>query len=124
MNDDSIDIAFSFPPGGNFWNFQPHLGVAYIQAYMAKNGINSKQVIPPIGSTLSDCVDLLLSTDAKIIGFTCYDHNYFMVRTIASFIKRKKPEAFVIIGGPAATFSDELILADCTDIDLCVRFEG
>jgi len=124
MRDDSIEIAFSFPPGGNFWNFQPHLGVAYIQAYLAKKGIGSKQVIPPIGSTLSDCVDLLLSTDAKIIGFTCYDHNYFMVRTISAFIKRIKPEAFIIIGGPAATFSDELILANCADIDLCVRFEG
>ena len=124
MSDDSIEIAFSFPPGGNFWNFQPHLGVAYIQAYLAKNGIDSKQVIPSIGSTLRDCVEQLLNTNAKIIGFTCYDHNYFMVRTIASSIKRKKPEAFIIIGGPAATFSDELILANCTDIDLCVRFEG
>ena len=81
-------------------------------------------MIPPIGSTLNDCVEQLLDTDAKIIGFTCYDHNYFMVRTIASFIKHKKPETFIIIGGPAATFSDELILANCTDIDLCVRFEG
>jgi anaerobic magnesium-protoporphyrin IX monomethyl ester cyclase len=124
LNDDSIEMAFLFPPGGNFWNFQPHLGVAYIQAYLANKGIVSKQVIPSIGSTLNNCVEQLLDTNAKIIGFTCYDHNYFIVRIIASFIKRKRPETYVIIGGPAATFSDELILANCPDIDLCVRFEG
>jgi anaerobic magnesium-protoporphyrin IX monomethyl ester cyclase len=101
-----------------------HLGVAYIQAYLAKWGIVSKQVIPPQGSTLNDCVKQLISTDAKIFGFTCYDNNYFLVRTITSLIKRRMPESIVIAGGPTATFSDKLLLANTPDIDLCVRFEG
>lgn len=118
-----------FPPGIEFHSFDDpsfeyHLGVAYIQAYLKKHGITSKQVTPPMGSTLDDCIKQLISTDAKIIGFTCYDNNYFLVRAIASLIKRKRPESIVIAGGPAATFSDELLLANTPEIDLCVRYEG
>lgn len=80
--------------------------------------------MPSRGSTLNDCAKQLIATDAKIFGFTCYDSNYFLVRTIASLIKRRKPESVVIAGGPTATFSDELLLAKTPDIDLCVRFEG
>jgi anaerobic magnesium-protoporphyrin IX monomethyl ester cyclase len=129
MANDTLDVAFMFPPGMEFRpfklrSFENHLGVAYIQAYLAKHGFSSKQVIPPLGSTLSDCVEQLIATNAKIIGFTCYDTNYFLVRTIASFIKRKKPETIVIAGGPTPTFSDDLLLNNAPDIDLCVRFEG
>lgn len=118
-----------FPPGIEFRPseqspFEHHLGVAYIQAYLAKHGITSKQIVPPQGSTLNDCVTLLSETGAKIIGFTCYDNNYFLVRKIASLLKQRRPECVVIAGGPTATFSDELLLANTPDIDLCVRFEG
>lgn len=118
-----------FPPGMEFHSFDNpsfvnHLGLAYIQAYLIKNGITSKQVTPPMGSTLNDCVDQLISTDAKIIGFTCYDNNYFLIRAIASLIKRRRPDSVLIAGGPTATFSDELILANTPEIDICVRYEG
>lgn len=119
-----IELAFMFPPGGEASNFQAHLGVAYIQAYLAKHGIASEQVISPIGSTINDCVEQLVSTKAKIIGFTCYDSNYRLVNIISSLIKRRRPETILIAGGPTATFSDELLLTNSEDIDLCVRFEG
>jgi anaerobic magnesium-protoporphyrin IX monomethyl ester cyclase len=129
MAKDRFDVAFMFPPGNEFRyfklrSFEHHLGVAYIQAYLAKHGFTSKQVTPSLGSTLSDCVEQLIATDAKIIGFTCYDSNYFLIRTIASLIKRRKPETIVIAGGPTATFSDDLLLNNSSDIDICVRFEG
>jgi anaerobic magnesium-protoporphyrin IX monomethyl ester cyclase len=129
MAKDAFDVAFMFPPGNEsrffkLRSFEHHLGVAYIQAYLAKHGFTSKQVTPTLGSTLSDCVEQLIATDAKIIGFTCYDSNYFLVRTIASIIKARKPKTIVIAGGPTATFSDDLLLNNAPDIDLCVRFEG
>lgn len=121
-------MAFMFPPGGDISferpPFEHHLGVAYIQAYLAKYGITSKQVTPSSGSTINGCVEQLIETGANIFGFTCYDENYYLVRAIASRIKHRKPESVVIVGGPTATFSDELILANARDIDLCVRFEG
>jgi radical SAM protein with 4Fe4S-binding SPASM domain len=120
----AVDMAFMFPNGTQIRSFEHHLGVAYIQAYLAEHGFSSKQVTPAPGSTLIDCVNELIATDTKIIGFTCYDDNYFLVHTLASLIKRKKPETVVIVGGPTATFSDELLLSHTPAIDLCVRFEG
>lgn len=129
MTSKNTSIAFIFPPGREPRPFEQrpfdnHLGEAYIQAYLAKYGITSKQIISPLGSTLNDCVKQIISTDAKLFGFTCYDNNYFLVRTIASLIKQKRPESIVIAGGPTATFSDKLLLANTPEIDICVRFEG
>jgi len=122
--DDTIDVAFMFPPGGISRYFEYHLGMAYIQAFLAKNGYNSKQVIPPPGSTLEECAEQLIATDAPVIGFSCYDANCYLIRSIASYIKRKKPDTIIIVGGPTATFSDELILTHIPEIDIVVRFEG
>jgi anaerobic magnesium-protoporphyrin IX monomethyl ester cyclase len=120
----AVEMAFMFPNGTQIRSFEHHLGAAYIQAYLAEHGFSSKQVASAPGSTLIDCVNELVATDAKIVGFTCYDDNYFLVHTLASLIKRKKPETVVIAGGPTATFSDDLLLSHTPAIDLCVRFEG
>ncbi len=53
MARETFDVAFMFPPGIEFRSFRlrhfvHHLGVAYIQAYLAKFGITSKQVTPSI----------------------------------------------------------------------------
>lgn len=104
--------------------FRPHLGVAYIQAHLARHKISAKQVMPEIGSTLVDCVERLLATDANVLGFTCYDSNYHLVHTISKHIKIRNPEKVIVAGGPTATFSDELLMSNSPDVDLCVRFEG
>lgn len=117
-------VAFIFPPAGDAIMCRHHLGVAYIQAYLAKYGIASEQVIPDYGSTLDDYVEQAIETRAEIIGFTCYDYNYHLVRSISKLIKRQEPNCLIAAGGPTATFSDELILKDASEIDLCVRFEG
>jgi anaerobic magnesium-protoporphyrin IX monomethyl ester cyclase len=124
ISHDAVDMVFMFPNGAQIRSFEHHLGAAYIQAYLAGHGYSSKQVVPAPGSTLIDCVNELITTDAKIVGFTCYDDNYFLVHTLASHIKRKKPETVVIVGGPTATFSDRLLLTHTPGIDICVRFEG
>jgi radical SAM superfamily enzyme YgiQ (UPF0313 family) len=119
-----VDFAFLFPPGGEINYFSRHLGVAYIQAALAAHGISSKQVVPPMGSTLAECVNHILAVKAPLVGFTCFDGNYHLIRTLASFLKKQRPETLIIAGGPSATFSDELILNKTPDIDVCVRYEG
>ncbi|ODS37489.1 MAG: hypothetical protein A7315_13425 [Candidatus Altiarchaeales archaeon WOR_SM1_79] len=121
---DMVDVAFMFPPGGRIDSFRHHLGMAYIQAFLAKYGYNSKQVIPLPGSTLKECAEHLIATDAQIIGFSCYDTNLYLIRSLASHIKRKMPSAIIVAGGPTATFSGETILTHIPEIDIVVRFEG
>lgn len=113
-----------FPPGGDSHLFQYHLGIAYIQALLVKHGYNSRQVIPPSESTLEECADQLIATNAPIIGFSCYDTNCYLIRYLVMYIKRKRPATIIIVGGPNATFSDEIILNHIPEVDIVVRFEG
>jgi radical SAM protein with 4Fe4S-binding SPASM domain len=121
---DTVDVAFMFPPGGRIGSFQHHLGMAYIQTLLAKYGHKSRQVIPPPESTLEECAEHLIATNAPIIGFSCYDTNCYLIRSLAYHIKRKRPSTVVIAGGPTVTFSDENILTHIPEIDIVVRFEG
>lgn len=122
--EDTIDVAFMFPSGGGSRYFEHHLGMAYIQAFLAKRGYNSKQVIPPAGSKPRECAEHLIAIDAPIIGFSCYDTNLYLIRFLTSYIKRKRPSTVIIVGGPTATFSDQIILTHVPAIDIVVRFEG
>ena len=124
MTPEIASIVFMFPPGGDAHHFRHHLGVAYIQAYLAEHGFSSSQFIPERGQSLYACVDDVLAIGAPVVGFTCYDTNYYLVRAIAERMKKLSPDTIVIIGGPTATFSDELVLEHTPEIDLCVRYEG
>ena len=123
MND-APSIAFLFTPGGQKPEFQHHLGIAYAQAYMKQFDLPSIQVIPRAGCNYDECLEALEATNAPVIGFPVFDNNFYLVRKLASRIKEQHPDKLVLAGGPAATFSDELILKQSPGIDLCVRFEG
>ena len=124
MTLDTASIVFMFPPGGQAKRFRHHLGMAYIQAYLAKHGFSSSQFIPERGQSLHACVDDVLAIGAPIVGFSCYDSNYYLVRALAERMKKLSPDTIVIMGGPTATFSDELVLEHTPEIDLCVRYEA
>jgi len=113
-----------FPSAGDSPPFTYHLGQAYLQAYLSKSGFSSRQILPGNGCTIDECAKELLSTNASVIGFTCYDKNYPLVKKIASVVKDRLPGAVIVVGGPSATFSDEIMLRDAPAIDVCVRFEG
>lgn len=101
-----------------------HLGAGYILAYLQKKGIYVTQFInkEPIG--LDGLTDKILKQRPKIVGFTCYDANYYFVKLISQLLKKKNPKLTIMVGGPTATFSDELIMQDNSAIDICVRGEG
>ena len=117
-------IAFMLPPGGDQRSFGHHLGVAYVQAHLKTHGVPSCQVVPVAGLTPRECATQLVGTGAGVIGFTCFDNNFYLVRLLAALVKAQEPDTTVIAGGPTATFSDELLLNHCLDVDLCVRYEG
>lgn len=81
-------IVFLFPPGGQTRRFRHHLGVPYIQAYLAKHGFSSRQLIPQSGQSLPACVDDILAIGAPIVGLTSYVSNYHLVRAFAERIKK------------------------------------
>jgi len=117
-------VYFIFLPEAIKKDFVHHLGVAYIQAYLKKRGIESHQFIPKERMSIEECAERIIDLDPPIGGFTIYDYNYYLVKLISKCIKKKRKDLPILAGGPSATFSDILILEDNPFIDICVRGEG
>jgi radical SAM superfamily enzyme YgiQ (UPF0313 family) len=124
MKRDEREIVFVFPPSPRGQVFKYHLGIGYIQAYLSEHGISSVQYVPKRSLNVETIVKEVLAYSCPIIGFACYDSNYYNIKILARMIKKRKPNALVIAGGPTAVFSDEFVLQDCPEIDICVRGEG
>lgn len=116
------EILFIFPHIDR--TFCYHLGASYIIAYLKQRGIYSKLFVCYESIGLNELIERVLAEQPRILGFTCYDTNYYFVKLISQHIKIKKPDLMIIAGGPTATFSDKIIMEDIPEVDLCVRGEG
>lgn len=103
--------------------FTHSLGISYIQAYLLQKGIYSLQIAQKDFSVCA-LVDDILRYNTRVVGISCYDTTYYVVKIIAQLLKKKRPGINIVIGGPTATFSDKLIMNDCPHIDFCIRGEG
>ena len=101
-----------------------HLGAAYMVANMKKHGYKADLYVNYHNEGIDAIVDSLLNDNPRVIGFTLYDTNYFLVKELCVRIKEKNKKVFIFIGGAAATFCYEKILTDCSACDGCVLFEG
>ncbi len=124
LEKNKTDIVFIYPPAVRQKNWEYHLGVNYIQAYLKEHGFSSLQYIPTENHTLPSMVEELTQIDTQVYGLTCYDSNFYYVKLLASYIKQIKNEVWIVVGGPTATFSDDVILNNIPAVDVCVRGEG
>jgi radical SAM superfamily enzyme YgiQ (UPF0313 family) len=58
------------------------------------------------------------------VGFSCLDVHFPLIADIAAQLKKQSKNVKIVVGGPTAMFSDEVILTHYPQIDLCVRGEG
>ncbi|YCI07134.1 B12-binding domain-containing radical SAM protein (plasmid) [Ensifer sp. D2-11] len=117
-------FTFIFPSvlnGRLFDGFDFHLGAGYIRAYLALYNIPTIQFLSDGSHSVAEVAKAVLLTQPLMVGFSCYDVNYHLVRILAREIKRQGPEVPIVVGGPSATFSDQLIMQDCDVIDVCAR---
>ena len=120
------EILFVLPPGIRKSQpiFEHYLGAAYIQAYLKEEGVESRAYVRKKPGTIAEIVSDIVSYQAPIVGFTCYDTNYYFVKILAEAIKTTSPSTLIIAGGPTPTMSDGLIMEDCLSIDVCFRGEA
>jgi radical SAM superfamily enzyme YgiQ (UPF0313 family) len=101
-----------------------HLGAGYIRAYLAQHNITTRQYTDAGEHSIGTVATNILKSSPDFIGFSCYDANYFYVKLIAEEIKRRKYNGTIVCGGPTATFSGNLILSDCSAVDIIVEGYG
>jgi len=115
-------IIFLFPDEKG--NFLYHLGTAYIISYLKVKNIYAEQFVSNEFIGIKEIEEYIVDRKPRFIGFTCFNSNYFLVKMLSQYIKLKNPNVTVVLGGPSATFSDEEIMQNSDDIDICVRGEG
>jgi anaerobic magnesium-protoporphyrin IX monomethyl ester cyclase len=67
---------------------------------------------------------VLVNEEADVAAFSCYIWNIVETLKLASDLKQIRPETFIILGGPEASFGVFKLMAQHPAIDCVVRGEG
>jgi len=125
MSTSRSDVLFVFPPApGNAGSFKNHLGVAYLRAALARDGMATAQYLNANPGTIDSVAADILQYNSPIVGFTVYDSNAGLCIALAQSIKRRKPETQIVLGGPTATFNARPLMERHAVIDACVIWEA
>lgn len=121
----------------------PPLGIAYIAASLRQAGY-PVQLVDGAGEAIEQCVAfdspvgelhrIGLSPDeiadrvavgTDLVGITnMFLHEWPQVRALARAVRRRFPDAFIVVGGENATSFGRHILVECEAVDCCVLGEG
>ena len=102
--------------------FMPHLGIAYIGAFLEKYGYSVKLIDSPVEDIdIEEIIKKYTPSFTLISGTTQKRFDSFMIAKIA---KEVHPETITVYGGPHATFTAEDTLKHIPWIDIIVRGEG
>ncbi len=124
-------VQLFIPPGGyaaERWtkgSSMPPLGILYLAAALEREGVEVR-VVPAEVLKLSwpDLEREARDFAADIIGVTSFTENRFQSFELIRRVKRARPEALTVMGGPHASMAAEDTLAHLGELDLVVRGEG
>lgn len=109
--------------------FQPGhtpISLGYLAAYAKAQGFEAELL--NVGSNTRLSVEgftlQLKDLRPRLIGFTAYQRNIFLVKGWAEHCKRVLPDTKILIGGPQATFMPTEALLSLSPVDLICRAEG
>lgn len=101
------------------------IGLAYIMAYLREHGFDS------CGFDFGDSEDDALALAEHyqldrfdVVGFSVYNESFLNAVRMASWIRRRRPDTLIIVGGPHATAVHEHIARHHDCFDIVVRREG
>lgn len=123
MARDTCTVLFVMAPGGSVRSFPEHLGTAYLRAILRRAGIPSLQYLPARNPALAGFADALRELRPRAVGFTVYESNLGLTRSMARAVRETLPGAAILVGGPNATFSPEETL-DLIEADAALRGAG
>ncbi|MBT3362710.1 MAG: radical SAM protein [Chloroflexi bacterium] len=104
----------------------PHLGLAYIAAYLRESGIKNISVIDAKfeGVGLAVLEKRLSKQKIDVIGITAMTHEVSQAQKIAQMIKRISPSTTVVFGGAHTTALPRQTLEEFADVDIAAFGEG
>ncbi len=122
MSENGTDVVLLSAPSTRS-GFTYNLGIGYLAAYLKDSGFSAALFLAD-ETDLAGCIQGILSSRPKIVGFSVLNKNYVNSLLIARSLKQAAPSTIVIFGGPTPTVNHHLILENNPDVDICVRGEG
>ncbi|VVB72108.1 tRNA-2-methylthio-N(6)-dimethylallyladenosine synthase [uncultured archaeon] len=124
--DQDLDFLFVFPntPYGYYRGFTYNIGAARMIWNLRQNAHAAEQYCPQAFYTFAETARDMLARHPRYVGFSCFDVHFPLIADIAAKLKQQSKDVKIVVGGPTAMFSDEVILTHYPQIDLCVRGEG
>lgn len=99
-----------------------NLAVRSLKAQLADFDVEIVEV--SINDPLHRIIKLLLDTDAKRIGFSCYIWNIEMVLKLAEVLKKARPQLQIIFGGPEVSFDGLGLMKEHRFCDFIIQGEA
>jgi radical SAM superfamily enzyme YgiQ (UPF0313 family) len=121
-------IALVIPPmqkTGPIWCPNLPIGVAYLAAVLEKGGHDVTVIdCPALEIDHKELGAKIAAIDPSVVGITSLTPMIHSTLLAAHVTKESCPNASVILGGPHATFMDEQILSENSEVNVVVRGEG
>lgn len=110
--------------GVNAKYIHTNLAIRYLKAFCEKQYQNIELLEFSINDHLDNILKEIYHSRADIYAFSCYIWNIDVVLKLCSSLKKLKPEAIIVLGGPEVSFDSEKLMAEHSFIDYTVRGEG
>jgi len=100
------------------------LGLRYVGEYAKQKGFNVELLEETINTPILAVLEKLMAVPAKVYGFSVHIWNKLFVYRLVRMVKKLKPEAIIVLGGPEVSFAAERIFQEIPVIDYIVQGEG
>lgn len=100
------------------------LGLRYISEYCKLQGHDVILIEETINTQLLTILEKLMSAESDVFAFSVHIWNKPVVYKLISMLKKLRPQAVIIAGGPEVAFDAAKIFAEQPAIDYIVQGEG
>ena len=100
------------------------LGLRYVGEYAKSQGHQVQLLEETINSNILDVLEQIMAVEAHVYGFSVHIWNKPFVMRLISMLRKLRPEAVIVVGGPEVAFAAERIFAEQPAIDYIVQGEG
>jgi radical SAM superfamily enzyme YgiQ (UPF0313 family) len=101
-----------------------NLAVRCLKAFCQRSYSDIRIQEHSINDHFDNILKQIYNSKSDIYAFSCYIWNIDIVLKLCSSLKKVKPDAVIILGGPEVSFDSEKLLAEHAFIDYIVRGEG
>jgi len=111
-------------PGGKYGATRPPAGLAYLSEFLETMGVETRFLDFAATPSRRRLERALADFAPDIVGVSMFSYRYRVAYELATLIKKLRPEALTIAGGPHVSTYRERVLTACPALDLGVTREG